>query len=538
MEKNLTKKNDYEQSFWEAKMLKKKEIEIYFEKKETDIDRVDPGYCYSDYYNYIVQTHGEFFFYNNAIYKLGIVKEEIGHSIAFNVVNSILRNSFSSEKRKAMEKFLAKFRYIAKKPYLSSNPNIFKSSGELVPWLQNSKNLLKDIQIPKAELDLETGRINFFPGIPEINEDVTEEEITDFLKFIKLITKEMFEPFMDFLAQAVLEDRSDRSGRATLLLYGERGSGKSFLVEHVIRSLIPNNVASLPLNFRQFNGFLENKIIYRDENETDEISPLQLYRFAKEMSGATQMSINRKGIESYNVNLSTFFIIISNEKPLSIRDYPTNQFNNQWIAIICDSVLNMASEYRKFTAKYGADLTTFLKRVAGRVIWDVLIPRYKKNMEKYKNTRYGFPIPITQNVRDLCENSKTNYEVISEVILETLMITDIKKRADYLENFTDRDELIKHWALFDSEKPIITNKLLNMFANKRLDITQNKFNTFLKRNKYYDGLARKRIDDVIVRGIYFDKDKYVKDLEKEEVLAKSLRIKDVEYLQEEEEVFN
>jgi hypothetical protein len=528
--------NEYKFEFWENKMSKLK-LEMQYPEREPE--KVKNSETYLMYEMAKRSFKAPIFFHNNNFVTVSLIRSDYGYEVATNIINRAFKTKFTKDQTTQLCNFIIDYRTIDKKPHLVVQNHVFESNGELRDILKNEPDLKEAIQKPVAHFEPTTGRIELFPGIPNIN-DITEKELFDFHKLIRMIvgTGEEYETFMNYLAQVILENRSDKSGRATLLLYGERGTGKSFLVQHVIRSLLPNSVTNLPPNFAKFNGFLQNKIVFRDENEAEEISPLSLYRFAKELSGATRMTVNKKNIEAYTIPVSTFLIIMSNEKPLEIRDYPTNKFNNQWLAITCDNILNNNRDYFDLVNDYSQDFTPYIRRVAGAFIYEVLVPLYRRNVKEYRNTRYGFPIPINNNVRELCDSSLNNYEVMADMVLETLCKEDRQERLNYLDQFSDKFDLLKHWELFDDSKCIITNKLLTIFANKRIDVTPRKFTTFLKKNKYWQGAARKKIDGTLVRGVYFNKEKYLKDVEIEVSKLESVRIKDVEYKEDNDDLFN
>lgn len=358
-------------------------------------------------------------------------------------------------------KHLSENYYMHGRPYVRKVQSLYNSSGSLNPWY--SKDWEKEMYKSETSYNIQTGEVLVRVPYPKIVEKNHEE----FERLLQIILGDVYPTVKSWMAQMLFEDRIDKSGRATLVLYGQRGTGKSFFVDAILNKLLPGFTAPLPINWEQFNGFLENKLVFLDENESRDLNMRGVSVLAKKISGATTEMINKKFSETYRIKVGCYFCVMANKIPIWITELPTSEEENQFIVKKMTVQLGQDPEFQSFRKKHGSDLTTFIKNNVGSYIKEILLPEYHQIAQEYKDMRYGFPIPITSDLLQIHEVTVVgSVDIEMTNVMETMYVYEEGNMLEALRDRPDKNIMIDLWKEY-RKTGFMANQLESFFASHR-----------------------------------------------------------------------
>jgi hypothetical protein len=163
----------------------------------------------------------------------------------------------------------------------------------------------------------------------------------------------------------------------------------------------------------RFNEFMENKLLVIDESD-DHGKPQ--YTMLKKLSGQSMITIEKKFKGLYDIKNNLNLIIIANGKlPIHVDSYekPENENQNQFF------VYEMPKSHTQVQQGFVSELSRrfgYYMRTELKPIFDSL---------NINGNRYSFPVPITDEEKNLFNISKTDNESKAEnVMLKLLDKTD------------------------------------------------------------------------------------------------------------------
>ncbi len=392
-----------------------------------------------------------------------------------------------------LTKKYAEKRLLKKGIYLRKVQSIFLPDGRVAPWY--TSNWKEEMYQDNWELDLDTGELFFRMAYPKVIK--TDSEII--VDIIKEITGDMYPTFMQFLAQLAFEERSSKAGRATLLLYGVRGGGKNFITDNIIKHMLPGLTVALPSNWRDFNGFVENKFIYVDEFEASDMDKRAVSVMSKKLSGTKSETINQKYREPYTVQLNCYFAVMSNEIPLFINEMPKDDTQNQFVCIKMRRPLPNSKVYQELAQKYSGDLTQVFKENIGHFIIDKLLPIYLKMKENAHKYRYGFSIPLNASLVEIHKASMEANEFETSDVLEVIYNKSDSIINTIVSGRPDAGNILEHWRYY-KETSFLTNQILNILCN-HYRIDAKKMKRRFKNDNLVSNEETKRVGGNMHRGV-------------------------------------
>lgn len=324
-------------------------------------------------------------------------------------------------------------------------------------------------------------------------------------ELLQIILGDNYEIFMNYIALLVCENRREMA-RPTLVLTGVRGTGKNFIVETFIKNIMNDVVVtSLPPNYQIFTGYAKKKFVYLDETEVD-IDRNALGVMVKKFSGSKTVSINQKREKVYDIENRMFFAVMSNARPFNIKEMPDSDADNQFFVINLKLPLNRNEEFVAFREENGSELSNFIKESAGFFVKDELIPRYIKIKKRYTNSyRYGFPIPVTRQLKNWNSMSALSYEFeIDNIIHElySMKVYDISCKFQRSEQ-----NKIEDLVYFFRENNFLSTYLLKNYARvERSNISIKKISSYVAEQPYVLGNRTTSVNNMSIRGFDVDRD--------------------------------
>lgn len=446
--------------------------------------------------------------YNNRVVAIKLIEnKDLSLSISIQIISEFIRCFIDRDSYKAFINYMSEKRMFYNTPHLSLCYHMFENGQRVL----DGTGFLKK-RIIKA--DYNTGEVQVFePFRPE-----KDNKSSELKRLIQIIceTPENYEMVESMMAQYCFESRRDSSGRCTLVCYGKRGTGKGMLVEKIFARLLPGLATALPANFMNFNTFIQNKLVILDENENKDYDHNMISRLAKRISGGINEVINPKGMKPYSVKINAYFAIMSNQKPVEIKEFPEDEKNNQWICLQMNTPLHRNPDFLAFRRKYGPDLTQFIEDNLGGFIRNELWERYQKILDYQKDGyRYGFPIYINDALNTLSEMTKY-LDGDSEAMLETLLNTEQGDMADKLPPMASTKEVISHWQQLQFQG-VLTNYLIKVFCDI-FKIKPKTFKTQMVTLGYSDGKSVVvKIRSKPYRGLLIDVEKFYADMKLKDI---------------------
>ena len=474
------------------------------------VDRTNSEDPMAQVWRDIAQTIGPIYHYRG----LGsyiVTRDSVGsYKLAVNSVNdSELRLLAGKDVVKHLTKYILEAKRFDCEPRLVVKQYLYYDNGDLRDDITDT-TMHASIFQSRAQIDRGNGIITVFAPYPQPEENNNAE--IDRLLHIILGPKDQV--FKMFLAQMLFEERTSIGGRPSLIMWGPRNAGKGFLVETFVRSLLPQMCAPIPKDWEKFNNFQQYKFLYLDENESDDLDLKKIYILAKRLSGGKIDYVGGKYQEKQQMCMGNYFCAISNDKPIHMSDVPTSDRDNQWLAIKFTEKLDGKREFLEFREKHGADLKEFLRRSAGLYIRDTLLPLYIKFAPEYKKThRYGFPVPVDADLRELCEMAETQGDTAFWAIMSDLESMSDDQFLNVVEGRKHPVTLLQHFQKYHQSGFISHNLLsfmLEMRGNKH-DLTAKKVRDIISKAKIKQaGSEYASISGTTFRGIKIDKEAYRK----------------------------
>jgi len=228
--------------------------------------------------------------------------------------------------------------------------------------------------------------------------------------YLKMTFKEDLFAIMDYLSLYTFENRYEIS-RPTLLMVGERGTGKNTFVE-ALMSRIYFGVSSEITFGDSFTEWGDSKLAYIGEISSEGHNTSYLWDFSKQISGQAVNKVNTKYGAKNDASNGLFFIMMSNEpKPVHIKDPILNEEENQMLVIKLNKSEKTDSDIRKFKLEINRKgyltIADFFMDHLGHWIYTDLFNHYKelRMRIKYRPCRYGMVVPITQGLKDIIQMS-------------------------------------------------------------------------------------------------------------------------------------
>jgi len=303
--------------------------------------------------------------------------------------------------------------------------------------------------------------------------------------YLKMTFGDDIPAIMDWMALYAFENRYEIS-RPTLLLQGERGSGKNTFIEAMV-SQIYSRVTS-EVTFDNFTEFYDSKLVYVGEISKELHKPIQLWDFSKQISGqAISVANNKYGSKSNVVN-GVFFVMMTNEpKPFHIKDPITNPDDNQMLVVRMDRSDITDEAVKKFkidlNKKGYLTIAEFFADNLGHWVYTDLFTHYKDLRKRIKNRpcRYGMPVPITKSLIDIMQLSISGNEAGMMKCIEDLFY----QNSMHYGLSDEEEQMFKMFSAGTASglKGFLPASIIGKMSKiDRFDI--NSFNWFLRKNKW------------------------------------------------------
>jgi len=215
----------------------------------------------------------------------------------------------------------------------------------------------------------------------------------------------------------------DKIGTTPVLIFTSknRGTGKSMLLVDIPRKLFKKNVAT-DYKSGDFNSYVRYKLVSLSEVGASQKSFNEAAKIIKKLTGSKNVLLNDKNEKAVMIPSRSFFVIDSNEEvPIRLFD-ETNAQNNQFYVLrlkdsLTDRYENWESEIMENTilsGRYESMISAF------REIY--LEPRLGI-LKKWKNTRFGLKVPITDDLKILLGKSISIKDRVAVIRLFDLYTT-------------------------------------------------------------------------------------------------------------------
>lgn len=288
-----------------------------------------------------------------------------------------------------------------------------------------------DTQHAFARFDDLSATLSIYHPLPK----VIDENNTLFMDLLKSImgSEDRVRTFLYFMALYTFEDRI-KNAKPTLLLFGPRGTGKTLLTR-ILSAIFPQLTTNLPPNPHKHNTYLRNRLVLCEELDDASEDLSKFEAFLKRVSGSPTLTINPKGLATYDIANRTYFVVLSNHKPVYLTSAFQSDKNNQWVCLHLNKPLSDCEEFEQITkrmhALYGGmrgnEIDLFLERSIGAFIQGPLHDIYRHMKTEFAGYRYGFPLPKTAD-QEYLESAcvSKNDEIVFRVLREKLF-------GDYVE---------------------------------------------------------------------------------------------------------
>ncbi len=353
-------------------------------------------------------------------------------------------------KQTAEEDYSLFMQYMLQNRTLKDKPNIVvegwctyenKHAENGFVWRKDLRDIERSERIKvttalTVQKNLNIGEFKCRLGFAKPNK-VNPEALKALLKII-FYKPEHYKTFLDFTALFAFENRYGKS-KPTLVLYGDRNTGKNVAVEHFLGAIYPNTTTPVPPNYEQFQEYAQNnKLAIFDETGEDSNKARSLTKiglFLKQQSGTRYNSVNIKNSREKNIESGVYYAVMSNEIPISVKEMPNSDDNNQWIALKLKE--SKAFELGMWKDKYlkgtdNNDISDFVQDHIGHFIQNDLFTHYcnLKIEGKTKNWRYGMSVPVNQESKELYDQSEPGWQVKIKRFIKDLVNGDIPTCID------------------------------------------------------------------------------------------------------------
>ena len=315
--------------------------------------------------------------------------------------------------------------YIVVHRNIKGMPTPYNRNGVYRP---DGKMIAQYSTVGKVHVNTETALITITDPMPK----VIDRKHDDLLALLKLVFEDDIELFMDFAAQFAFENRADYA-RPTIVLFGARGTGKNLIMEHFLKAIYPDLVASMPAKYDTQTGFKGMRAVILDEAETP-MNREKVATLAKALSGSNTVEVKPRWGSSYTVKNQVYVIILSNSRPLIINETPINEYQNQWCCFNLMNTLSEKSEFVDLQKKY-PDLTKLMYMQIGHFLKHFLLPYYEKKLKGKAIGRYGFKIPINKATQRLLKVNIDDMDVSKYLgIMKSVEEEDLSLIPEYAQD--------------------------------------------------------------------------------------------------------
>jgi Family of unknown function (DUF5906) len=194
-----------------------------------------------------------------------------------------------------------------------------------------------------------------------------------------------------------------------VILMGPRNVGKSTFAE-TMGSMFPDSYMKWEIeNSSQFNAYLEKRVVLVDEVS---FSNKKGYDMFKAICGEKQHLINKKFKNPFNTLNNTIFCLASNDfAPLYFKDQelPNNEKDNQWMVL---EVLGRPGDIDAFKSGDIMDRMGWYIRTELRDLYE----KYVKETDNGRTYRYTIPVPVTDLLKEMFANSKSNLDYLCDSV--------------------------------------------------------------------------------------------------------------------------
>ena len=402
--------------------------------------------------------------------------------------------------------YVCSTRLMMGKPYLRTLAGVYDSDGNVLEDIKYDGKY-ENLNNPVIMIDKRISEITIYDELPKVKKDY------DYWmeKLISLIIENEVEreAFYDMVAMYALELRT--RARPTLILTGERGAGKTLLVDGFIRSIYPHQISEISENYDSYHNC---KLALVSEGSFRFSNREKLSQLLKKLSGDNTSTMHRKYSTDVNVNLYNFSVISSNQMIYKITEPCESEYENQFLCIKMTRALTSEPEFQVILDKF-PNLMVLFNDGIGHFIKHKLLPRYLINLEKYKNLRYNIIFPMNQAYEEHCNDEKTsftdNFFDVMDVMLYEEHIPSVgtflqyKKVLGYMRNdyvtFRKSIEALRKYGFLSNRLRACIAREFKITTRMQLDqIDANNLNGSLKEHF--------TINDRFIRGISIDLTEY------------------------------
>lgn len=412
-----------------------------------------------------------------------------------------------------MEKMI-NTRYLAKEPYLEISAGLQEGTPVNLYTLEK---MLKRESYSITAFDAFTGKLEVVA--PVVPGDMYDTEAAD---YVERILSRIFSTgnynylpiIKKFLAQLVFEKRT--KARASLVLTGARGTGKSFFINYIAGAFYDDSCKVYMQN--GFNEWAEaTKIISVEESGEEKGNLKRLYNEIKDHSGSSDITVNKKFQNTYKAPSTSYFIISTNDEfGFYIGD--SGASNEQFIVIEFNESQVMKDDDITW---HGLGINTEkIRKSLKAYAYHYLRPIYVEMVENESGFRYGFNTKIkTSGLEKLRYNSRSfndeTFEEIEDIIInlmEGVGLDDIWKYSRVNYNIFNK-------AVSMLEDGFITSDLLRAILDStKVKIKKNRIKSHIESTGISVTNKSMRVLNKILRGWKTDwpktlKAKFKKDLD-------------------------
>lgn len=335
------------------------------------------------------------------------------------------------------------------------------------------KHLARVDYLGNSETKQALYNVNLNEGVIEVNHSMLLVRIKD-NDFIEKYFSDTFGDHKDFIKKYLaVYCHSNYKKLPTLILFGERGTGKTTFAE-IFMEIFPELSYQWHGNEQNFTPEVEKKLLVVEENNSDKASQ---YKTLKKYTGQKYAMVNKKFKEPYMIKNNMNIIILSNEViPLYLKkeELPGDEANNQFFVM----------EFKRFDGDIDNTILQDIIDRLGHYIRTELKAVYESlDTKKY---RYSIPVPITKEERALFNSNTTEIDLDTDSIIQQLA----KRYADFnfgYKVFIDAKyfpvQFISDWSssLTKSHK----NSLIKNLKKRKLIDAEDPKKVQLKGNRQY-----------------------------------------------------
>jgi len=282
-----------------------------------------------------------------------------------------------------------------------------------------------------------------------------------------------------------LQDKS--KSNPSLVMYGERGGGKSFFTRDLLGAVMKGNlIVQKNLKALNFTPELTAKVIRFEEFEKYPEGIQQgILRDLKNNQSDKVGNVNIKFGAQYDVQIDLYHVFTSNTIPFTLEgaDVPTNSSNNPWF------VLEQTKKYESGSYFYDIAGDLLRDKYEGHSVSEILdmeIGAYCEFLHgiyiedlKDSKLRYGMEIPITKALRKIC-NTSIKYSKIIDIFLDIYTKKENIAKLREIFSLSDRSSLLEQDSKLLFNTGFLSNRLQD-YIIKATDYDAGVLNSFLAK---------------------------------------------------------